>query len=53
LRTYFRHESRGHIQIVDSEYVLSLLLDKEMESEYLDAYQEVVQLDEKAVAGHH
>jgi hypothetical protein len=53
LRTYYRHESKGHIQIVDSEYVLSLLLDKEMETKYLDAYHEADQLDEKAVAGHH
>lgn len=55
LRTYFeiKNERQGdrHVQIVDSEYYLGLLSDRDMAEKYLGAYKEAVKLKDMAVAG--
>lgn len=57
LRTYFeiKNERQGdrHVQIVDSEYYLGLLSDRDMAEKYLGAYKEAVKLKDMAVAGQH
>ena len=56
LRTYFKIEAQNqspeeYIQVVDSEYYLKLLDNRDMTEKYLNAYKEAVKLNDMTVAG--